>query len=75
MKLGPEDFERRMTFVHICLDVVGLDSKSYATRKIGGQLPGGLTIRGLSGGERKRLALACALAVKPKMIFIDEITR
>ena len=25
----------------------------------------------MSGGERKRLALACALALKPKMMFIE----
>lgn len=45
------------------------------TRPIGGALAGGLTIRGLSGGERKRLALACAVAMRPSILFLDEITR
>ena len=29
--------------------------------QVGGSLPGGLTLRGLSGGERKRLSIAAAL--------------
>ena len=55
--------------------IVGLESEAYASRKIGGGLAGGVMVRGLSGGERKRLALASVLALKPKMLFIDELTR
>jgi ABC-type multidrug transport system ATPase subunit len=55
------------------LDIVGIP-KEVRNRSIGGTLAGGLVIRGLSGGERKRLALACAVAMKPSIIFLDEIT-
>ena len=75
MKSVRSTTEERFELIHSCLDAVGLDSSTYASRKIGGDLPGGITIRGLSGGERKRLALACVLAMKPKIMFIDEITR
>ena len=54
---------------------VGLGQERMHSRRIGGALTGGLHVTGLSGGERKRLALACALILKPKMLMLDEITR
>ena len=75
MKFGRDHQGERARVVRACLNVVGLDAETFASRKIGGELAGGVMIRGLSGGERKRLAMACALALKPKMLFIDELTR
>jgi len=76
MKFGKAKHkEERTILMRACLDVVGLEAEAYASRKIGGELAGGIMVRGLSGGERKRLALASVLALKPKMLFIDELTR
>lgn len=37
-------------------------------------LPGGITLRGLSGGERKRLSVAAGIMSTPAVIFLDEPT-
>jgi hypothetical protein len=40
-------------------------------RLVGGVLPGGLLLRGLSGGERKRLWVAVGIIATPSVVFLD----
>jgi ABC-type multidrug transport system ATPase subunit len=47
------------------LGVMGL--AGAADTLVGGVLPGGLALRGISGGERKRLAIACGVLAQPQV--------
>lgn len=48
--------------------------KHKAKTMVGGTLPGGLMLRGLSGGERKRLSIAAGILAAPSIVFLDEPT-
>eukprot|EP00878_Enallax_costatus_P008135 GHUV01008507.1.p1 GENE.GHUV01008507.1~~GHUV01008507.1.p1 ORF type:complete len:595 (+),score=137.00 GHUV01008507.1:227-2011(+) len=39
--------------------------------QVGGLLPGGTAVRGLSGGERKRCSIACAVVSLPHILLLD----
>eukprot|EP00798_Chlamydomonas_sp_ICE-L_P032125 gene32125-16645_t len=54
------------------LEVVGL--RHCSDTMIGGDLPGGLSLRGLSGGEKKRLSIATCIVGAPSILFLDEPT-
>jgi len=63
------DLEARMAAV---LAATGLTRARDTT--IGGMLPSGIPVRGLSGGEKRRLTVACSLVARPSLLFLDEPT-
>jgi len=55
--------ERRIETVRKVLKKVGMDLEAYKNRKLD---------KTLSGGERKKIELASILAMKPKLVMLDE---
>ncbi|KAK9900991.1 hypothetical protein WJX75_009850 [Coccomyxa subellipsoidea] len=58
--------------VHGSLRSMGL--QGARDTQVGGLLPGGLRVRGISGGEKRRLSIACGTIGAPRIIFLDEPT-
>eukprot|EP00884_Botryococcus_braunii_P016094 jgi/Botrbrau1/3168/Bobra.37_2s0003.2 len=68
-KMGREEREEWMLSI---LSSMGL--LKVKDNRVGGVLPGGLTLRGLSGGEQRRLHIACGVVHAPSFLFLDEPT-
>lgn len=64
--------EERNEVMEASLASMGLSKVTHS--QVGGSLPGGLVVRGLSGGERRRLHIACGVVAAPSIIFLDEPT-
>jgi ATP-binding cassette subfamily G (WHITE) protein 2 len=62
----------RHALMHESLQSMGLVKVMHS--QVGGLLSGGIFIRGLSGGERRRLNIACGVVGAPAIIFLDEPT-
>eukprot|EP01133_Synstelium_polycarpum_P014998 gene14998-17734_t len=58
--------------INSVLEQIGLTHRADA--KIGGMLPGGILVRGLSGGEKRRVTIGCALVTSPSIMLLDEPT-
>eukprot|EP00884_Botryococcus_braunii_P011338 jgi/Botrbrau1/20204/Bobra.31_1s0001.1 len=63
-KLTRAEIETRMEEV---LTVMGLQRVKDTV--VGGVLPGGVNVRGLSGGEKRRLTVSCSLIACPSILF------
>ncbi|KAF2069007.1 hypothetical protein CYY_009676 [Polysphondylium violaceum] len=64
--------EQKIARVDQVLDDIGLSKKRDS--KIGGVLPGGIVLKALSGGEKRRVSIGCGLVTNPSLIFLDEPT-
>mmetsp|Transcript_24951 Transcript_24951/g.77585 ORF Transcript_24951/g.77585 Transcript_24951/m.77585 type:complete len:650 (+) Transcript_24951:73-2022(+) len=69
---GSASAELRRTAVQERLTSVGLAGREQ--QRVGGRLPGGFAVRGLSGGERRRLSIAAGVVHSPALVFLDEPT-
>ncbi|EFA85174.1 ABC transporter G family protein [Heterostelium album PN500] len=72
LRLSDASDEYKQERIRAVLEDIGLAKK--ASSKIGGMLPGGIQLRGLSGGEKRRVSIGCGLVTNPSLIFLDEPT-
>jgi len=74
LRLDPKEFpaDAKDKICRKLISEIGLQGKEQ--QFVGGPLPGGLRIRGLSGGEKRRLSIACGMVTSPSVLFLDEPT-
>lgn len=58
--------------VDLVLQLMGLAEQQHML--VGGPLPGGLVLPGMSGSERKQLHIACGVVAGASLVFLDEPT-
>ena len=69
---GDLSMDQRKSRMISVLRTMGLEK--VVKSKVGGVLPGGIAVRGISGGEKRRLSIACGLVANPSILFLDEPT-
>eukprot|EP01135_Chromosphaera_perkinsii_P002064 Nk52_evm25s216 gene=Nk52_evmTU25s216 len=69
LRLDPEEYteERRTEVVNMVLERLGMEECADT-------LVGGGPIRGISGGQKRRLTIGCALVSLPRVLTLDEPT-
>jgi ATP-binding cassette, subfamily G (WHITE), member 2 len=73
MRLGVDvPTATKLERARVVIGIAGLQGKEDA--RVGGRLPGGILVRGLSGGEKRRLSLCCGIVAAPAVLFCDEPT-
>ncbi|MFX1568208.1 MAG: ATP-binding cassette domain-containing protein [Promethearchaeota archaeon] len=63
ISLGIKDVQNKKNIIQEALEIVNLEPERYMNRTID---------ESLSGGERKRVELAAVIAMRPKLIMLDE---
>lgn len=70
LRLGPHvAMSEKRARIDRLVHEAGLSEKM--STRIGGILAGGITIKGLSNGEKRRVSVVCAAIANPSILFLD----
>ena len=70
LRLGPHvSMSEKRARIDRLVHEAGLSEKMNT--RIGGILAGGITIKGLSNGEKRRVSVVCAAIANPSILFLD----